>query len=219
MQLLPLLTILLVFASAAPRYVHRRADQPAPQAQTSLELTASISRQRYCRNSFLAGPALADLDLRLSFRNVGQQPLILYKGSTVVYRQMFSASVQEAARHQYLHEGRFSIFPGDPPQIARNTTPDKNFVVLRPGAVFETHVVSGAIVLVKRTDEEAMDPAFGTGEYVMQIVINTFPYSDELATDLRKLWKTSGELWVDDVTSKPMAVKIEKDRRFVNCNR
>src|SRR5205807_1214697 len=57
--------------------------QPRPSKQ-SLELTAEIVSQSYCAAS--QDSASLELKLRLRFRNVGNQKLILYKGHDLFYQ-------------------------------------------------------------------------------------------------------------------------------------
>ncbi len=225
MRLLSLTTLLmfviytLILPAPPDNGMRRTKDEQAneEQAQTSLELATSIVRQRYCESSDPAGDNTLILDLRLHYKNIGQQDVILFKGSNIAYREMVSNSDQEAARMHYILDMSLTVVVEGEPEIVRDPVPDKNFVILPPGASFETMASTGGIIFLKRSDEEKTADAFGTGEYVLQVQVSTFPYPQSLENELRQRWKASGELWASGITSRPMTFKVEKDRRAVDC--
>lgn len=222
MWLLSTLLMFVIYTPLLPVSPHdgmrRTKDEPAKQAQASLELATSIVRQRYCKSSDSAGYNTLRLDLRLRYKNIRQQDVILYKGSKIAYRQMVSASVQDATRMHYILDLSLMADVTGAAEIARGPLPDKNFVVLPPGATFETMATTGGILFLKRSDEEKTADSLGTGEYVLQVQVSTFPYQQSLENELRERWKASGELWTSDITSRPMTFKVEKNRKALDCN-
>jgi hypothetical protein len=224
MRLLNLTTLLMfiiytpLLPASPDKGMHRTKDEQANQAQGSLELATSIVRQRYCKSSDPAAYNTLRLDLRLRYKNIGQQDLILYKGSSIAYREMVSANVQDAARMHYILDLSLMVDVQGLPEIDRGPIPDKNFIILQPGARFEPTTSTEAVLFLKRSDEEKVADAFGSGEYVLQVQVSTFPYPQSLENELRQRWKTSGELWTSGITSGPMTFNVEKDRKAFDCN-
>lgn len=219
------LTTLLMFTIYEPLLpaspdngMRRTKDEQAKQAQASLELATRMVRQRYCKSSDPAAYNTLRLDLQLRYKNIGQEDVILYKGSQIAYREMVSASMQDAAKMHYILDLSLMADVTGAPEIALGPLPDKNFVILPPGATFETMATTGGILFLKRSDEEKTADALGTGEYVLQVQVSTFPYPQSLENELRQRWKASGELWASGITSGPMTFKVEKDRKAVDCN-
>src|SRR6266496_1131936 len=79
------------------------------QVQTSFELVMDIVRQRYCKSSDPAGADTLRMKLRLRYRNIGDRPLILYNGDSVVYREMISLNAQDAQRGHYLFDASLFV--------------------------------------------------------------------------------------------------------------
>ena len=224
MWLLRLTTLLMVVTYNPLLPVTRHSgmritkDEQTNQTQVSLELATSVVRQRYCKSSDPAGNDTLRLDLQLRYKNIGQQDVILYKGSKIAYREMVSASVQDAVRMHYILDLSLMADVSGAPEITPGPVPDKNFVILPRGTTFETMASTGGILFLKRRDEEKTADTFGTGEYLLQVQVSTFPYPQSLENELRQRWKPSGELWASGITSRPMTFRVEKDRKAVDCD-
>lgn len=221
------LTTVLMFAiytpllPVSPDNAMRRTkdeDEQAKQAQASLELTTSIVRQRYCKSSDPAAYNTLRLDLQLRYKNIGQQTLILYRGTSIAHREMVSVNTEQAVNKRYIFDMSLMVGVQGLPEIELGPIPDKNFIILQPGATFEPTTSTEAVLFLKRSDEERAADAFGTGEYVLQVQVSTFPYERSLEKEIRQRWKASGELWARGVTSRPMTFKVEKVREAVDCN-
>lgn len=215
------LSLLLILVMQAPLYstVHHTTGCAATeQEQTSLELTTSIVNQRYCQSSDEGGYNTLRMDLRLRYKNTGRQPVILYKGSRVVYREMVSRTALDAARRSYIFDLSLMVGVEGTLNISDSPVLNKDFVVLLPGAIFETVAHEGSVLFLKRNDPENSSDALSTGEYMLQVSTYTFPYSQKLAENLRSRWKTIGVLWSNDLTSRPMAFTVERDRKLSRCN-
>ena len=158
------------------------------------------------------------MELQLLYRNNGHQDVILYKGSSIAYRLMVSASIEDAEMRRYILDRSITTDVVGTPEITRGSEPDKNFVILGPGATFETTASTEAVLFLKRNDEAKAADALGTGEYVLQLEVSTFPYAPSVADELRQHWKARGELWVSGIASTPMTFKIEKARTAVDCD-
>src|SRR5262245_8445827 len=182
MRLTPLLMILI----CTPYWAASPARQ-TQQTKASLELTTRIARSTYCKSSDPAGRNTLRLDLRLSYKNVGQQRIILYKGSSIVNRLMVSATVQDAANKRYLLDMLLMVILSDPPEIADSSRPDKNFVILGPSEAFGTDT-QVAFPLTRNSDDKTATDSLAGGHYALQVHAWTWLHSNSLKGELRQRW-------------------------------
>jgi hypothetical protein len=177
--------------------------------QKSLQLTTSIIEKKYCNSNQLR------LTLRLNYANLGTQPLILYKYSTVVFQSLVSVNVEDAIAKRYKQEMHFLVnFIGDLQQPDK-TRPGSDFVVLESKRVYiaKTHVII-FIDTSKAVDSHNLP----VGEYVLQIKTHTWYETEKTAKRLNKQWKSIGSLWTDDITSMPMPFNIERQYQTTDCS-
>jgi hypothetical protein len=131
---------------------------------------------------------------------------------------MVSLNAEQAVIKRYIFDLSLMVDVQGLPEIDRGPIPDKHFIILQPGATFEPTTSTEAVLFLKRSDSEKTADTFGTGEYVLQVQVSTFPYPQSFENELRQRWKASGELWTSGITSRPMAFKVEKDRKAIDCN-
>ncbi len=215
------LNVLLLSILLVPLYgvaCETNAQTIKERTQASLELTAVIVNQRYCKSSDDEGHNTLRMYLRLRYKNTGRQAVILYKSGSVVYREMVSLNAQDAAERKYVFD--LSLMAGVQGTIADSDSaaPGKEFVILSPGDTFETTAKEGVVIFLKRTDDQKADDALGSGDYILQVSVSTFPYPQSHADKLRNLWRSSGVLWSSDLTSSPTPFKIERHYHPVQCN-
>lgn len=180
----------------------------------SLQLTTSITKQKYC-----TGDAELDslrLVLRLNFTNIGQQNLILYKGSNLVSKLMISQNLKD------LSDRRFEVY-ASLTQVAEESNekvggpvPNKSFIILPSGATYKTEAIIS--IFAVRGNASGITGAVAAGEHFLQLEVPTWPASNELAKKSRSLWQRSGCLWYEPTISVPMAFKVEKERAVVDCS-
>ncbi|MCP9496802.1 MAG: hypothetical protein MSG64_20385 [Pyrinomonadaceae bacterium MAG19_C2-C3] len=213
MRLIYLSAVILLCLACAGVFYART--QPSISRQNSpLRLSTSIVSQKYC-----AGDAELDslqTELRLCYTNVGQQPLILYKGSNNISRVMVSRSAAEAAAGRFEANGSVTSITDGSHAETEGAVPGEAFIVLPPGASYQTE--ADIAVLVARGDTSKVAGAVAAGEYVLQVEVPTWSESDDLAKKLRHRWRQSGFLWYDPLTSIPMPLKVEKQRAVVDCS-
>lgn len=177
-----------------------------------LELTTAIIRRRACF------PNTLDLDLKLSFRNVGAEPIILSK-KILLGRIMVSRNPEDAAANKYVTSLRYSL-SADGPEPGYGFAPPNlsGFVFLRPGEVYESEEnVSLMTYIPAMTAGARSFPKidFSKGTYFLQIGIGTWPYVAD-PDRLREKWKNKGFLWTQGLNSAPMpftADDVEPDTK------
>lgn len=203
---------LMCFACSGVFYARTEANRH--QQKSSLQLTTGSVNQRYC-----AGDEDLDslqLELRLCYTNIGRQPLILYKGSNNISRVTVSRNAEEATAGRFEANGSVTRVTDGSRVDVEGSTPGEMFVVLPPGASYQTE--AEVSVLVARGDANKVVGAITAGEYVLQVEVPTWAESDDLAKKLRRRWRQSGFLWYDPVTSTPMPFRVEKQRPVMNCS-
>lgn len=189
----------------AQEAVGARADE-----RGRVELTTSIIRQRSCL------PNTLNLDLRLSFRNTGTEPVILSKKSLQA-RMMISRSAEEAAAGKYARSLSYSLFANEDRTGSDFNAPTdlSGYVILRPGEVYESEDNVGlttyepAMTVGPRSFPEV---DFTKGTHFLQIGVLTWPYGDDPAP-LREQWKTKGVLWTKGLNSAPMPFTVDDASR------
>lgn len=182
------------------------ADDANPEEQ--LQLTTSIVEQRYCSSTSLL------LTLRLNFTNVGQQPIILYKDSSVIGRYMVSRNPRAAMRRRY--ESRVTPSYSLLGSGVRFDIPDESlFVTLRPG---ESHSLEKTIYLSVSDGTGETDYLLRAGNHVLQVAVSTWYHHPELIVGLREQWRQRGFLWTNSITSAPMPFTVDRRRQIVSCS-
>lgn len=177
----------------------------------SLQLSTSIIGQQYCKGDDELD--VLQIQLRLRYTNLSQQPLILYKGSTLIYRQMISRNVEAALAADYELASSNLVYEEGAAKIG-GAQPGKLFVILQPSGSFETTTL---VAIPATHGAVKISGAVVTGEHVLQVRVSTWPESESLAGKLRARWRKRGYLWTDAVVSSPMTFTVEKNRPTVTC--
>ncbi|MEZ5421569.1 MAG: hypothetical protein R2682_00570 [Pyrinomonadaceae bacterium] len=183
------------------------------QSQGSLRLGTEILNAEYC-----AGDRDLDslrLNLRLTFMNLGNGPIILYKGSDLVSRITVARNVEDLTAKRFEINTSFTWITSATKDCFAGSKPGNCFVVLPPNASYETEATTGFFVV--RDDDRQIDGAVSSGEHVLKIEVATWSGSDEIAQGLRERWREYGSLWYQPVISDPLPVKVEKLRKVNRC--
>ncbi len=114
------------------------AAQPRPPKP--IELTAEIISQSYCA----VNPDASSLEikLKLRYRNVGKQRVILYNGHDLSYQTKIRSAPGNAAGPYEVWVVNSRYFDEEVESIDQ-TSPGKVFVTLAPGAIHSREIVIG----------------------------------------------------------------------------
>lgn len=200
-----------LFASFTPYPVVCAA---TPVDEPALQLTAEIVRQRYCER----GPKLDDiiLELRLRYRNLGSQPLILYKGSGDVYQIKISSGLADAGDGRYEVTSSRTWFPDGVAWELSESALNRMFVILPPKGTYETKT-RARVSATREGVHRRVRGSVGGGEHQLQVTTPTWHGSRESGDSLRKKWSGRGLLWTKDVTSSPIKFVVESKRTVADC--
>ena len=170
---------------------HARGKEP--DDRQPLQLTAEIVGSRYCAGDRLN---ILQLSVRLRYRNVGGEKLVVYRGKNLFYQ----TRIRGGAGKGYEVLVTNSRFNDAEAEQLGGRRPGRAFVTLRPGGTYETVVVVG--VGVARGERVANTIA--PGEHTLQVITSSWYESRRLAEQLRERWRGAGLLWIDPVAAQPL---------------
>src|SRR5438552_10197444 len=186
--------------------------QVKPQ-KPPLELTAEIISQKYCAAS--SDALTLEMTLKLRYRNVGHQKLILYRGHDLFYQTRVRSAAGGAPAYEVLFlNSRY--FDSEFESIDQSV-PGKVFVSLSPGAVYERSLLVG-IALVPEGIERG-NSAIAAGDHTLQLIVSTWYKPRSLAEKLRRQWEPKGLLWFDPLVSAPIHFLAERPPSLAACKR
>jgi len=195
----------LKVTSAAP--MQRSALVPDAAAMPRLQLTTSIVRARSCFKGQLG------LELRFTFRNVGDQPVIVDKRS-IISRALVSRSLSAATSKKYEQTIRSDqwgfYFAVDPSDMS-------NLVIIQPGEAYDLETGQTRVSLHV---SEKMPESKGNllpGNYFLQVEVATWTYIED-PSRFKKAWSDKAYLWSEGLTSQPMPFTVEQNRPIVKCS-
>jgi hypothetical protein len=175
-------------------------------AKAQLQLTTSILKQMYC------SPEHIGFSLKLVFRNIGREPIILNKkyllGSVVVSRDL-----RAAAAKQYETYIRYEIFGSNEPGFGLDLPTISDFMILTPGESYEFE--DNVSVLTNNVTPPA-EGYLHPGTHFLQIGVGTWPYIAD-SKPYRKKWKGKGYLWSQGLISLPLPFIVEKNPLISPC--
>jgi hypothetical protein len=181
------------------------------EGSPSLQLTTRITDQKYCDSGY-PDMAMLRLSLRLTYTNVGVQPLILHKGSALMHYVLVSSNEQEARDKHYesnMHVGWVTAEA----KLIEGARPGSEFVVLAPR---ESYAVESGVNSIP-IDLNSTTQFLKAGQHVFQGVTETWPGSEQQLERLKKQWANIGLLWDSNVRSEPMPLTIDKNPKLVEC--
>jgi hypothetical protein len=188
-------TLLLIASSFIVSCSVSVAAQPKLPKQP-LELTTEIVSQSYC--SVNQDSASLELKLKLRFRNVGPQKLILYKGHDLFYQTKIRSAPGNPFGPYEVWVVNSRYFDEEVEAIDQ-PSPGKVFLTLSPGAVYFREIMIG-VPLVNEKAERG-DSAIQHGDHVLQLIVSMWYKSRSLAQKLRQQWQKKGLLWAEPLSS------------------
>lgn len=175
----------------------------------SLRATAEVAGRRYCAGERLN---ILQVRVRLRYENAGTERLILYRGKNFFYQSRIRGASGGKPYEVVVLNSRYN----DAEREAVNgSRPGGAFVILSPGATYETEVVVG--VGVARGEAERGTNSILPGEHTLQIVASTWYESRKLAEELRTRWRGSGLLWFDPVMTEPLKFAVGFEEPATVC--
>jgi hypothetical protein len=198
------IALLWLNPSAAP------AAQPKPKPP--LELTAKIVSQTYC--AVTSDSASLEIKLKLRYRNIGSEKIILYKGHDLFYQTKIRSAPGHAAGPYEVWVVNSRYFDEEL-ELIDQASPSKVFLGLTPGAVYQREIMIG-VGVVNDTVERG-DSSIRAGDHTLQLVVSTWYKSRSLAQKLRQEWQPKGLLWSEPLLSTPINIAAQRPRLLAPC--
>jgi len=183
-----------------------------PKQPKPLELTVEIVSQNYCAVNQDA--AALELKLKLRFRNVGNQKLILYKGHDLFYQTKIRSAPGNSSGKYEVWVVNSRYFDQEVEAIDQ-MSPSKVFTTLSPGAVYATEILIGVGVVNEKVDRG--DSFIRSGDHTLQLIASTWYQSRAMAQKLRQEWQRKGLLWSDPLDSRPIHFLAQRPGVLVPC--
>jgi hypothetical protein len=177
-----------------------------------LQLTVEIVSQSYC--AVTSASSALEMKLKLRYRNVGSQKIILYKGHDLFYQSKIRSAPGNGAGPYEVWVVNSRYFDEEVEPIDQ-TSPSKAFLSLRPGAVYEKEIVIGVGVVDDKV--ERGDSSIRVGDHTLQLNVSTWYKSRSLAQKLREEWQRKGLLWSDPLVSAPISFVAQRPRLTAPC--
>lgn len=183
-----------------------------PRPKPPLELTAKIVSENYCAAT--SDSASLEIGLKLRYRNISNQKIILYKGHDLFYQTRIRSAPGNAAGPYEVWAVNSRYFDEEPEPIDQ-TSPSKVFLGLTPGAVYEREIMIGVGVVNDKV--ERGDSSIRAGDHTLQLIVSTWYKSRSLAQKLRQEWQGKGLLWSEPLFSTPLSFAAQRPRLLAPC--
>lgn len=219
----PTFLLLMLFCGLVANSASREATAQTPsvvpnsrpqkrKVSETVQLTTRVLNQQYCTQ--IVDPqnryTKLRLKLKLTLRNLSNEPLIIHRYGGHIYRVLLSKSLAKAQAKRHLYDEQFSIIQ---PYLFTHrdfpeATPTDEFLILKPNEFHEYEYESA--IDISLTDLAEPAQKLRHGDYLLEIKIETWQWPIEKAEELQQRWAKYGYFWYYDVKSLPMPLRIEK---------
>ena len=158
--------------------------------------------------------ASLEIRLKLRYRNISNQKIILYKGHDLFYQTRIRSAPGNAAGPYEVWVVNSRYFDEEPEPIDQ-TSPSKVFLGLPPGAVYTREIMIGVGIVNDKV--ERGDSSIRAGDHTLQLIVSTWYKSRSLAQKLRQEWQEKGLLWSEPLFSTPLRFAAQRPRLLAPC--
>ena len=201
--------VVILFLSLSP--IATVAAQPKPPNQP-LQLTGEIVSQSYC--AVTSDSSTLEIKVRLRYRTIGSQKIILYKGHDLFYQTRIRSAPGNAAGPYEVWVVNSRYFDEEIEPIDQ-ASPSKVFLTLSPGAVYQREIMIGVGVVNDKADRG--DSSIRAGDHTLQLIVSTWYKPRSLAEKLRQEWQSRGLLWSEPLFSASITFMARPPRLMARC--
>lgn len=195
-----------------------RKTNPQPKKQTRIQLSSAITEQHYCSETIDAQhnyPKLR-LKIKLTLKNLDAKPIIVYRYGGSITSVLVSKNISLARSNHHVYEAWLTPIPLS--KLADRdfveSAPTDEFAIVKSG---ETHNFEYAYdVDISLRDLSAPKWKLKPGDYLFQIVTQTWSWQSDKANQLKTKWSQYGDFWYYDLKSEPLPIKIEEPGSVLN---
>jgi hypothetical protein len=182
--------------------------------ENDLQLTASITGERYC--TLNGSVDFLQLTLRLKYMNTGSRKMILYKGNRLFYQVFVNRSNEDAAARKSELRTTHSRYFDEEPEKILGSAPGSVFTTISPGASYETRQIIS--LPVAHDGNGLYNVSIGAGEHVLSVAASTWYESKKIADTLRDRWRSRGLLWTNPLFSNPVTFVVDQNHQAIVCH-
>ncbi|HKS81317.1 MAG TPA: hypothetical protein VJR23_07400 [Candidatus Acidoferrales bacterium] len=204
--LFPFVFVAILLAFPAPA----RAQAPA-KPQSHLTLSAAIEKQEYCLKP--DGQTNLRLSLRLEFRNISNEKVILFQKSNIVDGIDLTGPTSGQMAMKWPHIAIDRVIPSG--QSVVPASPGDDFAFLKPEKTLRTNAVVHIDLLHSNLPGGGL---VNPGQYSLAVSVATWNGSYDAAGVARQQWRRSGYLITEDILSAPISFSISSNPQFHDCN-
>ena len=210
--------VLLVQNTATSGAVQSQsAHAQVPAASRSLQLTASVIGQEYCRNGAMQRSQV-NLKLKLSVRNTGNETLLVCRFCNSIFRVVLSKTLKQAEAGDYAYDQQSTVGHLPFPKIDDTQLLSAEaglFVILKPGESFAYEYPQPVDITLSDAADRSL--RVSPGQYLLQVKIETWDWDVERRKTLEQRLAQSGSLWSANIVSEPLAISIDNPKIIQAC--
>lgn len=144
-----------------------------------------------------------DLSLKISILNKNKTPMFIYKNWSAISHIWISRNLMDAENDQFAASINFSDYSND---YEDKELKLEDFTRLEKGQIF---VMKDSVRLfVKKSDENNVSGSVLSGDYVMQINLETWNFTKSLGEKIQNTYKKKGNVLTGSVKSEPTKIHI-----------
>jgi len=186
--------------------------QPKPPPKSPLQLSAEIVSQSYC--AVTSDAAALEVKVRLRYRNISGQKVILYNGHDFFYQTKIRSAPGNTAGPYEVWVVNSRYFDEEIEPIDQ-FSPGKVFLTLSPGAVFQREIMIGVGLVNDKVDRG--DSSIRAGAHTLQLIVSTWYKPRSLAQKLREEWQSKGLLWSEPLISASIPLMVQRPALLTAC--
>jgi len=184
--------------------IHEARQTASKPTSAPLIVEARITDEKYIVEN---NSSMWRWSLILTYKNMGLEPILLYKKSSLIYRSMTSRSAKAAFRGRYEEQTYSHFFSADALGASGflNRRPEEaDFVTLKPGESYSVEAEYG----METTEAARRGRRAHRGKRFIQLRVATWYFYVD-PEEYRQKWRNKGYLWSQNVTSQPMAFTLK----------
>lgn len=189
------------------------ARRKAVTVKATTELYAKVAGIKYCSDSSVS------MSLELSFVNTGSRAIIVNRLLPEIYAFRIAKNLKKLRSGTFEREGKMQLQSVGSPPVTDE--PDSTYSIIEPGQSLtllkELKISDVASVSENCEGDDCLKP----GPHFLQVDVNSWGLSADLAGKLAARWRSRGELFTQTLTSFPVKFVVESPsgRKSEKCDK
>ncbi|HWX55922.1 MAG TPA: hypothetical protein VN176_15135 [Verrucomicrobiae bacterium] len=218
MKRLRLFTMILCFACFSAQLQIGAQDRSQLKGnQSGLTITATQIEEQHCENYPQSFSVFLKLTLR--FKNNSDEKVILSRQPSDLNHVRVSTSTETFSHGEFIYNPSPYEVGTSPPNIEPfGSAPDvERFIVLDPGAEYQTLAWTEVLADLTTTHRKTQNTGPTAGQYVMQVLVQPWPYEQRDSNALVAQWSSWGRLAIMTIPSNIFTIDLPKSKHGISC--